>query len=144
MKPTTTSRGKPYSTNVHLCYICNGILIRPYERNHVFEDFAKRSGADVAKSIEAGCRLCTMLGEILKIRHLTLSHTKMKITPRLAALDGGDGEIAQPDLNQGIGTTEKYRRIMYIVQLENKGSEIIEIALVPTNGKHPQYGLGQN
>lgn len=64
--------------------MCNSIFICPYERNHVFENFAERSGADVAKSIKAGCRLCIMLGEILKNRHLTLPpYTRSHVTSLL-------------------------------------------------------------
>ncbi|EWZ81973.1 hypothetical protein FOWG_14387 [Fusarium oxysporum f. sp. lycopersici MN25] len=132
MKPTAIPHAKPPSTNDQLCFTCNGMLVRPHHEIGLFDKFEERSGADISKSIEAGCRLCTMFGEVLKARQLPLSHATITITLRLATINEMDFKVKQ---GMRADTMEKYSRINYLVQgcTGNNGSEKIDILLVPTD-----------
>lgn len=138
MESTAIPSTKALFTNDHLCLICNDIFVRPHDGATEFEEFKERSEADISSSIEAGCRLCTMLGEILKIHHLPPPHTTITITPRLVA----HHEVTSYLL--GGMTMGKYCRIVYRVEDEAKNKFLgkIDIALVPTDGKHHQNDLG--
>ncbi|KAH7230314.1 hypothetical protein BKA59DRAFT_66719 [Fusarium tricinctum] len=141
MGSTIMPTANPFSTNDHICFICNSILIRPHDKAAVYEESVERSGADIAKSIEASCRLYTMMGEILKIRHFPLSRLTIKITPSLITINSRTAPRG-PETS----LLKNYRRIDYVVQDEakNKGLEIIEIALLPTDAtfrKHPDFPL---
>ncbi|EWY87865.1 hypothetical protein FOYG_09249 [Fusarium oxysporum NRRL 32931] len=132
MKPTTIPHAKPPSTNDQLCFTCNGMLVRPHHEIGLFDKFEERSGADISKSIEAGCRLCTMFGEVLKARQLPLSHAIITITLQLATINQMDFKVKQ---GMRADTMEKYSRINYLVKgcTGNNGSEKIDILLVPTD-----------